>query len=153
MKRMMLSFLIGVAAGALGHWYLQQDAGKRAVAEARETVVASTEKAKVAMRQGVDDIKEELSRTGRVIRDKVTGTSPPATNVAVTSAASATIQSRLQAEPSLAGSKIHVEASNGIVTLSGTVSSYEQIGAAMKLALDAEGVQRVVSLLQVSSAR
>jgi osmotically-inducible protein OsmY len=153
MKRIVFSFLVGAAAGAVGHWYLQQDAGKRAVAEARETMAAGTEKAKLAMKQGTEDLKEELNRTGRVIREKVTGTTPLATNAGAANAVTATVQSQLQAEPSLVNSKIHVEIANGVATLTGTVSSHEEIGTAMKLALDADGVQRVVSLLQVSAGR
>jgi osmotically-inducible protein OsmY len=153
MKRVVFSFVVGVVAGALGHWYLQQDEGKRAVAEARARVSAGTEFAREAVLQGAEDIKEELSRTGKVIRDKVTGNGPAATNTTVTRVAGSTLQTRLRADPGLATSTIHVETTNGVVTLTGTVPSHEQIGAAMKLALETEGVQRVVSLLQVSSAR
>jgi len=153
MKRMVLSFLIGVAAGVLAHWYLQQEEGKRAMSAAREKVVSGTERAKEAVRHGVDEIKEELNRTGRVVRDKMTGTTQSATNSVANVSAGATITARLAADPSLQRSNIRVETTNGVVTLSGTVSSYEQVGRAMKLALEADGVQRVVSLLQVTSSK
>lgn len=152
MKRMLLGFVIGVAVGAIGHWYLQQEEGKRAVTEARERVAAGAEKAKVIVLHGVDEIKEELLRTGRVVRDKATGSPPPA-GVSADDAVTAAIRARIQADTGLARSNIQVGSTNGVVTLSGTASGYEQIGQAMKLALETEGVQRVVSLVQVSSSK
>jgi osmotically-inducible protein OsmY len=155
MKRMLFSFLVGVAAGALGHWYLQQEEGKRAMAEARETVSLGAEKAKDALLLGVDEIKEELSRTGKVIRDKRKSIGHSGTNAAPanTTATAAQVQARLAADRSLAGHSIHVEVNNSVVTLSGDVTSYAQIDRAMKLALETDDVQKVVSLLRVSSSR
>jgi osmotically-inducible protein OsmY len=153
MKRMMFSFLLGVAIGALGHWYLQQEEGKRAMSAAREKVVSGAERAKEAVLHGVDEIKEEFNRTGKVVRDKMTGATPSATNSDAGASGGASLAARLAADPSLRHSDIQVETTNGVVTLSGTVSSYEQVGQAMKVALESAGVQRVVSLLQVTSSK
>ena len=152
MKRMLFGFIFGVAVGAIGHWYLQQEEGKRAVAEARERVAAGAERAKVVVLHGVDEIKEELLRTGRVVRDKATGT-PTTVAANADDAVTAAIRTRIQADTGLARSNIQVGSTNGVVTLSGTATGYEQIGQVMKLALETEGVQRVVSLVQVSSSR
>ena len=151
----MLSFLVGVAAGALGHWYLQQEEGKRAMAAAREKVVSGAERAKEVVLQGVDEIREEFNRTGRVVRDKMTGAASSSTNSNSSGQADVTaaVKGRLAADTELQRSTIQVESTNGVVTLSGTVSSYEQVGRAMKLALESDGVQRVVSILQVTSIR
>ena len=120
---------------------------------AREKVVSGAERAKEAVLHGVDEIKEELNRTGRVVRDKMTGTALPAPNTVVNDSAGAAITARLAADPSLQRSNIQVTTTNGVVTLSGTVLSYEQVGRAMKLALEVDGIQRVVSLLQVTSSK
>lgn len=152
MKRMLLSFVVGVAVGALGHWYLQQEEGKRAVADARERVAAGAVKAKEVVLHGVDEIKEELLRTGRVVRDKATGAQAPADAKADEVTVSA-VRARVLGDSGLASSKINVDSTNGVVTLSGTAANYEQIGRAMQLALDTAGVQRVVSLVQVSSSK
>jgi osmotically-inducible protein OsmY len=155
MKRMLLCFLIGVAAGALGYWYLQQEEGKRAIAEARETIASGTEKAKGVVSHGMDEIKEEMSRTGRVIRDKAKDLGRPTTNAvaAVPNASAAAIGSKLATDPSLSGQRIRVDVADGVATLAGTVATYEQIGRAMKVALESDGVHRVISLLQVSSSK
>jgi osmotically-inducible protein OsmY len=44
-----------------------------------------------------------------------------------------------------------VNTTRGVVTLSGTVSSEAKIGKAMLLALQTEGVQEVISTLQIKS--
>ena len=46
-----------------------------------------------------------------------------------------------------------MDTNDGVVTLSGTVSSHEDIAQAMKLAIDTEGVHKVVSSLQVKQAK
>jgi osmotically-inducible protein OsmY len=45
--------------------------------------------------------------------------------------------------------KIDVDTTDGVVTLSGTVKSHEQIVRAMDIAYETEGVYKVVSTLQV----
>lgn len=125
------------------------------MAEARETVSAGAEKAKDALWLGVDEIKEELSRTGRVIRDKTKSIGRQSTNAVPANggATAAQVQAKLTADPNLAAQNIHVEVSRGVATLSGDVTSYEQIDRAMKLALETDDVQKVVSLLRVTSSR
>jgi len=60
------------------------------------------------------------------------------------------IKTKLVAEPGLSALAINVDTTDGLVTLSGKVDSYEQIAKAVKLALDTEGVHKVISTLQVS---
>ena len=62
------------------------------------------------------------------------------------------IQSRYFADPSIKGRRIDVAASNGIVTLSGTVESAEERERAVQLARDTEGVHRVNDQLRVGAA-
>src|SRR6266542_1639828 len=75
MKRMLFCFVLGVAAGAGGYWYFQQDAGKAQLAQARTQVVSGAEKVSGTIKDtigeiSVDDIKEELARTSMVVREK-----------------------------------------------------------------------------------
>jgi len=155
MKRMLFCFLAGAAAGALGHWYLQQEEGKRVMAEARETVAMGAGRAKDVVAHGVDELKEELSRTGRVIRDKARGVGQGTTNATAgtPTTIAAAVQTRLATDPNLSAQSIQVDATNGVVTLSGDVANYEQIAKAMRIALETENVQKVISLLRVSSSK
>jgi hyperosmotically inducible protein len=61
----------------------------------------------------------------------------------------AAIKTKLVADSGLAAFKIDVDTTDGVVTLSGTVTSPEDIARAMKLAMEVEGVHRVVSTLLV----
>ncbi|OYV02081.1 MAG: hydrogenase, partial [Verrucomicrobiales bacterium VVV1] len=60
------------------------------------------------------------------------------------------INAKLVADGQLSALKINVDATDGIVTLKGTVGSVDLIGRAITLALDTAGVTQVVSLLTVA---
>jgi len=55
------------------------------------------------------------------------------------------------ADTGLPAFSINVDTSDGVVTLSGTVSSHEEIAKAMKLAMESDGVHKVISILQVKA--
>ena len=57
----------------------------------------------------------------------------------------------LVGDSGLSAFKIDVDTSDGVVTLSGTVSSYAEIEKAMNFAWETDGVHKVVSTLQVKS--
>jgi osmotically-inducible protein OsmY len=155
MKRFFFSFLLGVAAGVAGYWYFQEGRGKQDFQQARNKIIAGTEKAKEAAVEQFDPdtIKKELSRTGQVVREKAKETGISIAAAAANATTTATIKAKFLAEPGLSALSINVDTDGGTVTLSGTVSSPEQIGRAIKLALETDGVQKVVSKLQISSAK
>jgi osmotically-inducible protein OsmY len=53
------------------------------------------------------------------------------------------------ADPDVSALSISVNTTGGVVTLSGTASSSENIRKAMQLAYDTDGVNQVVSTIQV----
>jgi len=59
------------------------------------------------------------------------------------------IKAKYAEDSTLSAWKISVSCDKGHVTLSGTVSSPDDIGKAVALALDADGVRDVTSTLQV----
>ena len=59
------------------------------------------------------------------------------------------IKTKLLAEPGVSALNINVDTTDGLVTLSGTVSGYEEVAKAVRIALETEGVHKVVSTLQV----
>ncbi|HEY9175420.1 MAG TPA: BON domain-containing protein, partial [Verrucomicrobiae bacterium] len=61
----------------------------------------------------------------------------------------AAIKARYVADSRLSALRISVNCTDGRVTLSGTVSSVEDISHAMLLAMESAGVREVVSTLQV----
>ncbi|MCU1306207.1 MAG: putative periplasmic or secreted lipoprotein [Acidobacteriaceae bacterium] len=62
------------------------------------------------------------------------------------------IQTRISSDPNLRGRQISINAENGVITLGGTVSSKDDVMAALKDAQGAEGVKQVVSWLEVASS-
>ncbi len=153
MKNTFISFLIGVLVGIAGHWYYAQPDSKRTVADAQESVRNSASSARQSIKDtfDTDTIRDELARTGKVIREKAAKTGEAITDAAANARSTATIKARLLKESSLASLSIHVDTTDGVVTLSGTVPSHEAIAKAMEIAMDTEGVQKVVSTLQIKT--
>ncbi|MCU1308978.1 MAG: putative periplasmic or secreted lipoprotein [Candidatus Angelobacter sp.] len=62
------------------------------------------------------------------------------------------VQTRISSDPNLRGRQISINAENGVVTLGGTVSSKDDVMAALKDAQGADGVKQVVSWLEIGSS-
>ena len=144
MKKVLISFLLGVANGAGLLWYLQREKTKSQLDEARDRVTYAAWKAGKSIKEFVDEIKVELSRSGQVVRDKTAAVSNSVSAATVT----ASVKGKLLMESGLRA--VGVETTDGVVTLTGSVASHEDIARAMKLALETDGVTRVVSKIQVA---
>ena len=93
-------------------------------------------------------IRDELTRTGKVIREKAKKAGDAIADATSNARITAVIKSKLVHDSGLAAFKIDVDTTDGVVTLSGNVSSPEEIAKAMELVLATEGVHKVVSTLQ-----
>ena len=158
MRNTFVAFLLGIILCVGAYWFLTQGQKKPSVQEVRDSVAAGAEKVKNAVKDAVgeirtDDIKEELGRTGKVVRQKAKNVGEAVASAAENTRTTAAIKAKLIAEPGLSALKISVDTTGGLVTLSGTVSSHEQIAKAMQLALDTDGVREVVSTLQVKQSK
>lgn len=153
MKNTFISFIIGVLVGIAGHWYFAQPASQRTVVAAQESMRSNTESMGQSLKEtfASDQIKDELTRTGKVIREKASDAGDALTDAAANAHSTATIKAKLLKESSLASLTIHVNTTDGVVTLTGTVPSHEAIARAMELALETEGVTKVISTLQVKA--
>jgi hypothetical protein len=123
----LVALLAGLLLGIAAAWYLPQFQRKTEPPRSGGTVdVPDGVTHPPTTREGItsEQIKDELARSGRVIREKATkageAISDAATNTRISTA------------------------------ISGTVSSPEQISRAMDLALQTEGVHKVVSTLQLN---
>jgi hyperosmotically inducible periplasmic protein len=145
-----VALLAGVLLGIAAAWYLPQLQRKTELARSRGTVDVDGA-TNPPTREGItsEQIKEELARSGRVIREKATKAGEAISDAATNTRISATIKTKLLQDTGLSALNIDVDTSAGVVTLSGTVSSPEQISRAMDLALQTEGVHKVVSTLQL----
>jgi osmotically-inducible protein OsmY len=165
MRSFFNGLVLGVILGAAGFWFLQSKAREHPGAEQRAEAAAAQAqssageagqhlsealKAKLEtldLRPG--QIKDELARTGRIVRRKAQDLGGQVADVAADARIVAAIKAKYAADADLSVWKISVSSDQGHVTLSGTVSAEENIGNAVALALETDGVRDVTSTLAV----
>ena len=98
------------------------------------------------------DIQAELSRTGRVLRRQATDFGIAVANASSDAAITGKIKAKYAIDRDLSVFSISVNTTDGRVTLAGDVSSHQQIGKAIFVALHTTGVREVNSTLQVKKA-
>lgn len=148
--------LIGVGI----YWYAVEQRPAEPAEQIEDDVAEGSERAKNSIRDKFerfslrsDDIKEELTQTGNVIRRKAREFGERVSDATADARITAAIKTKLVADPDLSALSISVDTTDGVVTLSGAVSSPEAIGKAMLLALETEGVREAISTLQVRRVR
>jgi osmotically-inducible protein OsmY len=167
MRAFFNGLVLGIIVGAVAYWYLQKKAQEHPEAQRRyeqaasqtaSTATATAHNMSDALRAkldtldlNTDQIKDELSRTGQVFRRKAQDIGEVAADAASDARAVAEIKAKYAMDSSLSVWKISVSCHQGHVKLSGTVSSAEDIGKAIALALEAGGVRDVTSTIQVQS--
>src|SRR5436190_5995916 len=154
MKRVFIGFVLGLGVGVWGYWYFQQEQNQQRVIAAETSVVASAEKVTGAIQEKVkeirtEDIKRELEHSGIVVREKARQAGSALSDAALNARITAAIKAKLFAQPGVSAMNINVDTTDGLVTLSGNVSSHEEIAKAVKLAMETDGVQKVISTLQL----
>jgi osmotically-inducible protein OsmY len=145
----LICFIIGVLVGAGGHYYLSQNTRTQVVATRESTQVETTNPAPAREMFSASTVKEELEKTGRVIREKTRQAGTAIADATANATTTATIKSKLLQDSGLAAFKIDVDTTDGVVTLSGTVKSHDEIARAVDLAFQTEGVRKVISTLQI----
>lgn len=130
--KLLLTLILGIVIGAGSAWYL--------TSHQRDSRSGTT-----------DDIRQELARTGRVIREKAGEAGHALADATADARLTATIKAKLISHKDLSGFSISVNTTAGVVTLSGNVSSTDQIKTAMAVALETDGVRQVISTLQIKS--
>jgi hypothetical protein len=157
--------ILGIILGAVGFWFVQKKAAEHpeaqqryedAAAQFRTNATAAAENTADALRAKLDTldlhgdkIKDELARTGKVVRSKTQDIGAKMADAASDARAVTENKAKYAEDSTLSMWKISVSCDQGHVALSGTVSSPDDIGKAVALALDADGVSDVTSTLQV----
>ena len=158
MKRVLLGFVIGLAVGAFAVWYFEGEQNQQPVRQTRASVSGTADRLKTTVQEkvgdlGTDDIKRELDRAGMVVRQKVTKAGEVISDATADARITAAIKGKLLKEPGLSSLSISVDTTEGLVTLSGTAGTHEEVARAVRIALDTDGVHKVVSTLQVKPGR
>ncbi|HEX2854906.1 MAG TPA: BON domain-containing protein [Opitutaceae bacterium] len=98
-----------------------------------------------------DNLKSELEKNGRIVREKTTATGESVAPTADDAQIVTAVKGKLVADRDIFASKINVGADQGVVSLTGSAGSADLVGRAIQLALDTNGVNRVVSLLTIDA--
>lgn len=154
--RIFLALIIGIAIGIAAVWYFNHDKNNSQFRSAGEEIKSTAQNAGDSIADKLrswhldrDSISNELAKTGKVIRDKTSQAGKSISDATADARVSGTIKAKLVKDPDLSAWDIHVSTTDGVVTLSGTVSSPDMVGKAMELALDTDGARQVISTLQV----
>jgi hyperosmotically inducible protein len=100
------------------------------------------------------DVQGELSRYGVVIKEKAREAGNAIADATSDTRATAAIKAKLTTAVGASTlANISVSTSDGVVTLSGTVDSNDEITKAVNVAYGTEGVRKVYSTLQVKGAK
>lgn len=157
--------VLGIVLGAVGFWFVQKKAAEHPEAQQRYKDAAATAytnasaaassmsdalKAKLdTLDLHADKIKDELARTGKIVRTKTQDLGAKVADATSDARAVTEIKAKYATDSTLSVWSISVGCTDGHVTLSGTVSSPEDIGRAVAIAYDADGVRDVTSTLAV----
>jgi osmotically-inducible protein OsmY len=165
MRGFVNGLILGIILGAVGYWFLQKKAGEHPEAQARFEQSAAQLRTNAedaahnlsdAMRAKLDtldlrtdQIRDELAKDGQIVRHKAQDIGAQAVNAASDVRAVTEIKGKYAADSTLSAWDISVACDQGHVKLSGSVSSPDDVGKAIALALDADGVRDVTSTLVV----
>ena len=154
--RVFLALIIGIVIGVAGLWYLNTHDGRSRVRSAGDQLEGAAKSARDTLEEKLrvldlrtNDIRDELARTGEVIRRKAREAGQAIADATADARTTTAIKAKLVKDRELSALSISVNTTGGVVTLSGTVPSTEAISKAMLLAMDTDGVSEVISTLQV----
>jgi osmotically-inducible protein OsmY len=157
--RVFLALVVGIVIGAAGLWFYSTSQGKARVQNAGAQLQSAAKSAGDAVEEKLralnlrpQDIKDDLARSGQVVRRKAQEAGHAIADATADARITGTIKAKLVADRSLPGLSISVSTTDGVVTLSGSVPSTEAISKAMLVAMETDGVREVISTLQVKKA-
>ncbi len=149
---LVLLLLAALAVG--GYWYVKEHRSQ--TEKAKSDISEMADKASDTVKKQFDkysvhakDLKKELEETGKVVRERTREAGAAIADATADTRAKAAIKAKLVADPDLSAWKISVDVTEGTATLAGTAPSYDAIGKAISLAMETDGVHKVVSTLQV----
>jgi hypothetical protein len=161
MSRFSNGLVIGIFLGVGGYWFVQHRAETHPAAEPPTNASATGTsgslsdawKARMdALDLRADQIKDELARTGKVVRRKAEDLGAQVSDATADARIVTAIKAKYAMDSNLSVWKISVSSTDGHVTLSGAVNTPEDFGRAVALALEADGVRDVISTIQVKAA-
>lgn len=145
------ALIVGIALGAAAFWYFTVGRYSTRTGNASSSGT-STRSAPVIPgldRFSTDEIKAELEKTGSIVREKARQAGATISDAAANARITATIKAKFLKDSELPSFQIGVDTTDGVVTLSGKVTSVEAVSRAVRTAFEVEGVTKVYSTIQV----
>lgn len=102
-------------------------------------------------RFSTEEIKAELEKTGSIVREKARQAGATLSDAAANARITAIIKAKFLKDSELPSFQIGVDTTDGVVTLSGKVTSVEAVSRAIRTAFEVEGVTKVYSTIQVTA--
>ena len=144
MKKNFIIFLIGLVIGSGSYWTFRDGPLANKVRENRFVQKVS----EAFDERATSRLKEEMEKDGKIVVSK-----PANTTIASVDDGKLAdlVKANLAVDPTLADTSIKPEVKSGEVTLRGYAASYDQVGRAMRLALECGPTKSVVSLIEVKA--
>ncbi|MBL9186074.1 MAG: BON domain-containing protein [Opitutaceae bacterium] len=158
-------FAVGVLLTGAVVWYVRHQGQLHPEAQQRfqQASAAATEAAGealylsgVALRSKLEtldlkpeQVQEELARAGKIVRRRARELATQAADAGADALITTAIKTRFAADRDLSVWSISVSTTDGRVTLDGTVPTPDQLGKAVAVAMEADGVREVTSNLKV----
>jgi hyperosmotically inducible protein len=154
--KVLFALVVGVLVGAAAVWILGTSRGRDTAQTAGDQIANGTKSARDAIQDKLkvldlrsDDIKDELAKTGQVVRRKAKQAGEAIADATADATITTKIKGKFIASKDLSALNISVNTTGGVVTLSGSVQAPDDISKAMLLAMETDGVREVISTLQV----
>src|SRR5512139_3234733 len=125
-----LALVLGIAVGGAAAWFY--------MAYRNDPRWEAAQQELRALRLRPEDIKEDLARTGRVVRREARAAGNALADATADARITGAIKAKLLASRDLSALNISVNTTAGVVTLSGFVSSSEHIAKAIVLAMETD---------------
>ena len=160
MKNFFVGLFLGIILTAFTGWYFFVARKSRGVRHAQDSTASVLQHAGDVIQAKLqawhltgEDIQNELTRTGKVVRRQVGDFGAAVADAASDARITGQVKTKFALDRDLSAWKLSVSTKDGHVTLSGTVANHALIGRAIMLALDTDGVREVTSGLQVQQPK
>jgi osmotically-inducible protein OsmY len=152
----LIVLVLGITLGAAAVWFYstyRNDPRMRSAEQKVENAVKTTsDAAQEKIRElhlRPEDIKDELARTVPIVRRAASDAGHAIADATADARVTGAIKTKLVASRDLSALNISVNTTAGVVTLSGFVTSPEDVSKAILLAMETDDVSKVISTLQV----
>ena len=154
--KIFIALVLGILIGAAVIWFYQDNQKRSEPEKFADKIKDGAQSAGNAIanqwhKLSTSDITNELATTGRVIREKAHAAGQAIADATADARITAAIKAKLVGDSGLASLSISVNTTEGVVTLSGAVTSVEQISKAVSIAMEVDGVTKVISTLQIKA--